>query len=250
MLRLLQAKEDALVRFCEKDVFGTRISAYYSTYGTEFAFALFYLQEIDQDVTAAISKIDGSVTLCCKENADFEELAEFLSVIGFESLMCSAETCGNLMLKPKKTGSVVEFKGSKKTSEKCSKILTSGFELTDIYDILKRSDFDGLSERLPWLSDVSYRMKMSTASAKVAEAEGKAVACAMVLFETGSAALIGAVATLPEFRGRGFAGELVTSLAAEMTPKNKRTELLCAEGSIIDFYNKIGFEKTGEWAIV
>jgi len=250
MLKLLQKQENVLIQFCEKDVFGTRISAYYSTYGIELPFALFYIQENDEGVTAAICKIDEAITLCCEENADFEELAEFLNAIGYESIMCSIDVCDQLKSEPKKTGSVVEFKGSLKTSQKCDNILTSGFDLTAIYDILKHSDFAGLSERLPWLSDVSIRVKMGTATAIAAGENGRAVACAMILFETGRAALIGSVATLPEFRGKGFAGELVTFLAAGIAAKNKRAELLCAEGSIIEFYNRLGFIRTGGWALV
>jgi predicted GNAT family acetyltransferase len=55
---------------------------------------------------------------------------------------------------------------------------------------------------------------------------------------------------LPEYRGKGYAGALVTDLAVKMTSKSKRTELLCARDSIIEFYKHIGFEKTGEWALV
>ena len=69
----------------------------------------------------------------------------------------------------------------------------------------------------------------------------------MILFETASAGLIGAVATLPEHRGKGYAGALVTALARQLNTKGKRADLMCEE-KLTQFYNNLGFEKTGAWA--
>lgn len=250
MLRLLQKQDDAFINFCTHDVFGTRISAYFMTYGTGFSFASFYLQESGNQITAAVCRIDGNMTICCKKNADIEELNEFIDIVGYSSLMCDADICGGLNLKSQKTGYIVEFKESKKTSENKEICFSNGFELSDIYDILNRSGFDGLPEKLQWLQDVSTRLKKSTAYAEAINENGKPAACAMVLFETEKAALIGAVATVPECRGKGYAGALVSALAGEMAEKKKRAELLCANNSIYDFYSRLGFVKTGEWALV
>lgn len=250
MLRLLLEHEDALSLFCEKDVFGTRIAAYYKTYCTEYSFAVFYLQENEQKVTAALCKIDETMTVCCDDSADFEELVEFIKVIGFESILCDACVCEKLELEPKRTGLVVEFKKKPETIKNKDICFVNGFELSDIYGILNRSNFDGLGDRLQWLSDVSLRVKRGTAKAAAVEELGEMIACAMILFETEKAALIGAVATIPKYRGKGYAGALVTSLAEAVKSDGKRAELLCARSSIIEFYNKLGFVKTGVWALV
>ncbi len=250
MLRLLLEQEDALSLFCEKDVFGTRIAAYYNTYCMEYSYAVFYLQENELRVTAALCKIDEKMTVCCEDGADFEELVEFIKAIRYESMMCDARVCDKLKLEPIKTGSVVEFKSKQDATKNKDICFVNRFELSDIYGILNRSNFDGLGEKLQWLSDVSLRVKRGTAKAAAIEEFGEKVACAMILFETEKAALIGAVATIPEYRGKGYAGALVTSLAEYVKSGGKRAELLCARGSIIEFYNKLGFVKTGDWALV
>lgn len=249
MLKLVENENNPnLLGFCEKDAFGTRIAAYYETYGTGYTFALFYLQEIDLNITAALSLIDGQMTLSCHMDADFMELAEFVQTIGYENILCDSSACAKLCLSPAKTGSIVEYKNSK--SIKSDVPLAEGFDLSIIYGILKHSDFNGLPEYLPWLTDVSHRLRRGTAKVIAAEESGKAVACAMVVFKTSSAAILGAVATLPEFRGKGYAGALVTALAEEMKAKKRRVNLLCAEGSIIRFYQNLGFEKIGEWSLI
>jgi GNAT superfamily N-acetyltransferase len=250
MLRLLAENENELTDFCERDVFGTRISACMNVYGTVYPFALFYLQENGEQVTAALCKIDEAMTLCCAVNADYEELLQFVKAVGFDSLICDASACSRLGLEPKKNGFVVEFKEIKKEVDYQRVFFADGCELADVYDILNCSSFDGLGSRSQWLSDVGFRVNRGSARAAAAQEDGKLVACAMVLFETKTAALIGAVATLPEYRGKGCAGALVTSLALGEKAMNKRVELLCASNGIVDFYQKIGFETTGEWALI
>ncbi len=251
MLRLLQKQESVLSEFCERDVFGTRISAYYKTYGTAFPFALFYLQETDGQITAALCRIDGDMTLCCNDNSDFEEINEFISAIGYSSLLCDTGVCAKLKKMPIRSGLIVEFNDDRKIyNENYTDCIANSFDLSDIYDILNCSGFEGLADKSSWLSDVYIRLNHGTAYIAHTIENGKTVACAMVLFETEKAALIGAVATLPEYRGKGYASTLVDSLAKGMNKKGKRVELLCVNNSIINFYNKLSFYKTGEWAIV
>ena len=250
MLRLQEEKDNRLTSFCERDVFGTRISACMTVYSTEYPFALFYLQEIGEQVTAALCKIDGAMTICCAENADFEELSQFVKAVGFDSLLCDASACSRLCLEAKKNGLIVEYGGMKIKYDNQSALFAAGFELSDVYDILKRSNFDGLGNRAQWLSDVSFRVNRGAAKAAAVQEDGELAACAMVLFETQAAALIGAVATLPAHRGKGYAGALVTSIAREEKAANKRVELLCASNGIVDFYQKLGFRITGEWTLV
>ena len=78
---------------------------------------------------------------------------------------------------------------------------------------------------------------------------GEPAACAMKLFITDDAVLLGAVATDPNHRGKGLGGGLVTLLGNESVNEGKRTELLCKHDSIVDFYRSIGFTVVGEWAI-
>lgn len=229
MLRLLQQEDDALLEFCKRDVFGTRIAAYMAIYGTEYPFAMFYLQESNNSVTAAVCKVDDAMTICCAPDADYEELTAFVNAIGFNTLMCTSFVCGKLLLKPQKVGFIVEFYDAPKVADSKDIILSNDVELADVYDVLSCSGFKGLAEKGQWLADVSLRVKKGAAKAKVVKHARNPVACAMVLFEANQAVLIGAVATVPAFRGNGYAGALVTDLALAAKANDKRVELLCAK---------------------
>ena len=84
-------------------------------------------------------------------------------------------------------------------------------------------------------------MNRNTAKPLIAQIDGKNAGCAMVLFRTDKAALLGAVATVPEFRGKGVARSLVTKLAFGEIADGRRAELLCKNDSIVEFYKSIGF---------
>ncbi len=93
-------------------------------------------------------------------------------------------------------------------------------------------------------------VKKGTAEVKAVKEASDAVACAMVLFRTDKAVLLGAVATEPACRGKRYAGALVTSLAVAAKASNIRVELLCAKNGILEFYKRLGFVQTDEWALI
>jgi GNAT superfamily N-acetyltransferase len=247
MIKLLDGPSEELAGFCRRDVFGTRISGYFETYGTSESFACFYMQKQKGNVTAALSKIDSSITLSASPNADFEELSNFLKVIGFAALTCDSDFQGITGLSPERTGNIVCFNARKSINASRGIEISSDIELAQIYNILLDAGFYLPQDRGVWLSDAGARFNKGLASACTVFSDKVPVACAMILFETASAGLIGAVATLPEHRGKGYAGALVTALARKLNTKGKRADLMCEE-KLTQFYNNLGFEKTGAWA--
>ena len=58
---------------------------------------------------------------------------------------------------------------------------------------------------------------------------------------------IGAVGTVPEARGRGLAGQLVTHIALLQQAQGREVWLSCKE-ELLGFYGSIGFARAGEMA--
>ena len=70
MVKSVEKGDEAFLGFCDRDVFGTRIKAYFNCYSTDYDFVKFWVQtNEDGDVTAAISRVDGDMTVKDK-NAD------------------------------------------------------------------------------------------------------------------------------------------------------------------------------------
>ena len=120
----------------------------------------------------------------------------------------------------------------------------------EIYKILKRVDFANLPEREIWLADTVHGMNKNTARACAYMYEGAKAATAMVLFDTPKAVLMGAIATLPEYRSKGFAALLVKTGASREKEAGKTVYLLCIAGGIVGFYEKLGFKEIEDWTLV
>lgn len=83
MLKLAEEKE--LLDFCRRDAFDTKIAGYLKTYSADSAAVRFWVQQNDENIiTAAVCRAYDSVVLSTESNADFEELWQFLKIIGFQ----------------------------------------------------------------------------------------------------------------------------------------------------------------------
>ena len=247
MLKSVEKNDTDFLSFCDKDVFGTRIKAYYNCYSTGFDFVKFWVQyDENGKITAAVSRVDGDATVCA-DNADTEEIKEFLNIVGFRTVQCEETVAKQLTDKSFDWGYVVRIEKSGNYREAQIK---KHFEYKEIYDIIKPENLTGVGDYLPWLSDTTYRVNRNAAEGRIAVIDGENAGCAMVLFRTDKAALLGAVATKPEYRGKGVARSLVLSLAEEEIKQGRRTELLCKNGSIVEFYKSIGFTVVNKWGLI
>ncbi len=247
MIKAAEKGNTDFLSFCDRDVFGTRIKTYFNCYSTDYDFVKFWVQTDESGaVTAAISRVDGDMTLTA-ENADLEELLQFVKIVGFNTIQCKRTVAKMLTDDEALWGYVVRFENEK---ENYNINLKKNFELKEIYAIIKAENLTGVGELLPWLSDTTFRINRNAARAVLAELDGENAGSAMVLFKTDKAALLGAVATVPKFRGRGVARALVTLLANEELKNGKRVELLCKNDSIVEFYKAIGFKTADEWSLI
>ena len=244
MLKLFEGKAQELYDFCKRDSFGTKIAGSYKTYENNFQFAMFYVQLNDEnEITAAASKIYGSVILSVNDNADFEEIREFLNVVGYSTVSCEFEVCKKLKLDATRNGNIVEFRHNEREPQKAK--IDYFPSLPKIYDLLKSVDFD-LGEKSDWMADISMRMRKDVSVWSTVEEE-KLKACACALYVTDDAAFLGCVACDNGTRGAGLGSEVVLRLIKTIG-QNKRINLFCKNGKIVEFYKKLGFDVVGKWA--
>lgn len=228
--------------FLPADPFAARISALLKTYGSEHSFAMFWLQITNDIPTAAISRVDGNMTLCCLENADFEELSYFIDAVGFSSITFDEKFFDVLGIKPQKSSFIVEYCGG---AEQAEDILFD-YDKKEIYSLLCSCGFE-LGDYSAFLADVCSRLNKGTAVMAAKDENGKLCACAFSLFEGDKSVLLGAVATKESARGKGYASKLVGTLACMKS--QKRVFLFCRNDGLADFYGKIGFKICGRWAV-
>lgn len=95
----------------------------------------------------------------------------------------------------------------------------------ELYPLLQ----SGFGAELPpfegWYPDVSHRLRHGLCRVAALRENGIPAACAMTVAEWPGGALIGAVTTRPDCRGRGYASACVSSLTAALQAEGRRVLL-------------------------
>lgn len=238
MLKL--CSELSQLEFLPADPYAARITALAKTYGFGHNFVLFWVQYVGGEPVAAVSRIDGSMSICCLEKTDFEELAEFVKVVGFSVISCREETAEKLGFGASKASYIVKYNGTASPPDAC---VLWDYDKKAVYELLIECGFE-MGDYGAFLAD--YCSKLNKGTAKLAAVAGDELdACASALFIGDKSVLLGAVATRKTSRGKGYASKAVKALAAGFDGKS--VFLFCRNDSLLEFYKKIGFEFNGRW---
>ena len=222
------------------DAFYTRVLSLYLCYG-EYGFVDFWVQEAGDSAVALISRFEDKFSLYLTSDSDLDEIAAFLSFRGAGSAMFDASfklpISGAVHTIE---GDVLEYTGEDHNSELEIYIP----DLADVYDTVRTcaSDIFRVPDRLLFLSDLTRRNNSGRLSLMGAAVDGVLASSALTVSETDSAAILGAVATRPEYRRRGLSRELVRALATKLRADGKRVYVLSASEANTRFYKKSGFD--------
>lgn len=227
--------------FLPPDPYAARISALALTYGFEQSFALFWVQYVDEKPVAAVSRLDGSMSVFCGDKTDFEELAAFIKTVGFSTLACREENMKKLGLEADKASYIVKYEG---VPDGESPDILWDYDKKKIYELLSDCGFE-MGSFSAFAAD--YCSRLNKGAAMLAAIENESLdACASALFIGKGSVLLGAVATRKEARGLGYASKAVRALANRF--EDKSVYLFCRNDSLLAFYEKTGFVPDGRWA--
>lgn len=228
---------------------GTRIGAYLKCYRTKMDYIYFWVQKSDDEIMTVISKIDGDMTVCATENSDYDEIYEFLNVIGYKTLFMLSADFDKMCIIPDKIGYILEFAESKHLS--INNDIISNADMKRAYELFcdNRSESIAELEYLPWLSDFTYKRNRNSARIMCIKKEEKQICFAMTSAETEKSALISGVVTDKLYRKQGFASLLVAKLADDLKQENKAVYIMTATDENRKFYENNGFVCIGRWGL-
>lgn len=242
MLKLCNLADTAAVEsFCGVcNPFASYVLCRAKAYGFEKRFCETWLCFSQNEVTAALSVLNGNAVLFSSKKADFEELGSFLRSFGFNTLLTdafSAEAMGlSAFLKKQAL-----FFGAE--CPKAEKLGTAQY--SSIYSLLCEcfpNEYVNEKESLlEWLSDITFRSRRSLARVRSVFEGGKLCANVLTVAETEKTAVIGGVCCKTEKRGRGFGKRAVLSIVSELLDEKKDVFVLANDDVAEGFYKKLGF---------
>ncbi len=231
MICLLDSSEALIFPKGHNEFIVTKILANDISYGRNFGFLNFWYQKIGEDVTATLCKFEETIFLTASASADFTELKEFISVIGFKNLQTEKNTLTSLGLKGQDFICLAkEGSGQKSVPDKNINInLAYNILFADQEESIAKIDFEG------FYVDFSHRLRHGTASCEVLDDSATATASHI----TKNTAIISGVAVKKEKRRSGVGSLVLKNLLKKLGCC--KVYVACNEQTA-NFYIKNGFK--------
>lgn len=220
-----------------------KIAAQVCAYG----FSRPFLRVFAGEGGSVLSVLDGAATLV--PGRDAEDALLFLrmspDVRTLRTDATAAERFSATLGVPCQTGVTMAYRGGSLPPTE-----TAELSPRDAYPLLCAVFGDTLPPFDVWYADVSHRLRHGLCRIAGVRKQGKAVSCAMTVAETGTAWLLGAVATDPGCRGRGYASAVIRSLIADGQAAGKRVLISPKNEPARALYERLGFTGCGTWGTV
>lgn len=238
MIELID-NEEKFDGYEKTDIFSVRILSLLGAYGCKYPFARFYRQINDNGrITAILSVLDKDITVSFDEAADLDELAKFALAIGYDSVLCA-----ELPIK-----SAFYESGAIMLSEKTVEISNNSGEIDEFPNLFDLYNFIGYGANNfdAWYVDINHRIRHGFAKAFTLSMNGEFASSAIFSAIHNKNAILTAVRTRPELRGRGYASALISSICSNF---GGTVYLMREDGKNEKFYKKLGFINAGTWRI-
>ena len=235
-----EASGEKLYALRTTDPFYTRILSLYESYGGGYDFVGFWVQETDGGIVSAISRFEDKFSLYLTEGSDLEEIAAFLRFQGAGAVMTARGFLLDIEAERMIEGQVLRYTGGVYNSDLELYIP----EIKPLYALLQscESEIFRVPEYMSFLSDVTHRRNRGKCTILGTDADGTLVSAVMTVSETEDAAILGAVATHPDYRRRGLSRELVRTLASRIKEQGREVCVFSASDANTRFYQNSGFE--------
>lgn len=258
ILRIEPGGEDGLraALALHRSVYGLKIRALLDAYGTGYSFTRFYtISSGENKIPEAVFAVsDGAGIFCAPEGYDPSELAAYLELQpDIVSLLADLPNAEKLCARlpnacPVSSGNVMcctQMTDAPPLPE--GVVFHQNERLDRIYPLLQGA-FPGFSAPFDaFYADLSHRVRHGVARVYWLADRGNPAATASMVCRDDANALLGAVATAQEYRGRGYGRYLVSRLTREALQSGCAACLLCKSGAARRLYAHIGYTVCGQY---
>lgn len=227
------------IKNCVGSEAAIRIVGSYEAYGPKTRF----LQFFTDGAGTCMSLMDGTAVIHAPNGLD-EEWMTFLSmhtdVRSVRTDALAGEQLAALWQIGMKSGVFMTYRGESKPVS----IDTQFTAYEDLYGFL--SEHFSLPSFDSWYVDVSHRVRHGVCHTATIVENGQVVCNAMTVAETEHDALLGAVATHPDWRRRGLASVCIQTLISTLS--NKMIHISPVDEYAQRLYESLGFAVSGSFA--
>lgn len=214
-----------------------------------------WVQDTDGEITALlVEKGQTKLFVAASENADFEEIGQFIRCLGGLVVHCAAAVTKKIGITPFSKLSLMSLCVPAEGGRHAVTLtdgLRPAFELLtkDRNEILGESvntfDMKRLKDRAykEWLSKTSRGILNGYTTVKAIMAGENAMLSVAVADTLGQRVYIRDVATDSGFRKLGYASDCIRGLCAELKTDDNEVFLACDDLKTENFYKKLGFQR-------
>ena len=237
---MIKKSFDKFELMLQQDYYGLKTLSYIKAYGMGYDFLRFYAVQ-EGLATGSVMLFNRSAVIG-GSLLDFDELSDFIQMSSPLTVECPTAGAERLELTGYSAVKRTLFNMCPDPDFKENEVverLETPPSLEAVFKVLEQS-FPKIEFDL-WYTDTSHRIRHGVSRLFLYDN----CSCAAIDFALEGKAFISGVATLPEERGRGRAGDLLRYIAA-LLKRNGFEGYLWATDETADFYRKLGFSAVDE----
>lgn len=248
MLKILDNNDiETVEKLSDGSILGTRIFCYALCYGFDKTFVDFWASE-----SVIIARFENTYTIKAMPETDFDELREFIDILGARDIVTDSETARLLGFSgyAEKTG--YRYIGKDIFFDDVSEV--NDELMYRLYSIISEAIPDSFGKDrdsyLTFLSDYMYRKRRGYSRAYGVFVDKILVSTAITSAETYNSAILSGIACEEEYRKFGYGKKTVLTSASLLKKENKNVYVIALNSSAEGFYEHIGFEKCEKIAYI
>ena len=249
MIKIVDSKNPffkEITELSKNNPYGCRIISLYNTYNYNLPFVDFWVQLIYEKPVSLISRLESAFILRISEESDIEEISSFIRVSGAQNVICDSSFGLNCDLS-KKSGPIL-FSDKMFDINKSFDVFTP--DTREVYSVICKaaSEHFAVPSYESFMLDVNHKLNQRSIRIYAVNDDKLPAACIMTLAESKDSAVLGALATDPNYRNKGYGAFLVKYINNVLVSEGKRVYLHRAPSENVAFYNRLGFKEYGKWA--
>lgn len=229
----------------EGNPFGCRISSLYNTYDYRLPFVDYWIQVDDNKCVSIIARLETSFILLLTDLSDMEEISSFIRVSGAASIICDGKYEIDCAL-TRMEGPILS---SRVIMDNPQKAEVTEPTVKEVYSLISKcaSKNFAVPSYESFALDVGHKLNKNTVRIYGIK-DSELISCIMTLAESSDSAVLGALATDPDYRNKGYGAFLIKYINNVLVKEGRAVFLHRAPDENIEFYNKLGFDLYGKWA--